>query len=158
MKRWTLFIGAVFLITGCTLEDSPKTSHFEHDHEVPHHWPDDLADAVSKIRIRLHPSGSPAALQQSDHEHHHDHEHEATDRTQTAQDEIADIVSWIPEIAADTNLSEQDWNQVDDAARSLSSEFNANGNEMTEANQVQALALCQLIEQLLQATPEHFHN
>ena len=53
MGKQLVFLSGLLIVIGCTPEDSPKTSNFEHDHEVAEHWPDGLADAAVKIRERL---------------------------------------------------------------------------------------------------------
>ena len=163
MRRVIILIGGVMILAGCAHEDDVKTSHFEHDHEVAAHWPDDLADAAAKIRERLgldvaNPSpaeADPHAPHDSEeqHDHHHeDHHHEEPDTE--PGDEVADIVSWVPEIAADTNLSEQDWIPLDNAAASLGANLHAANNELTKANREQAIAFCELIEQSIGKIPE----
>ncbi|MEZ6089994.1 MAG: hypothetical protein R3C05_18605 [Pirellulaceae bacterium] len=127
----TLMLCAV----GCGDQDTAKTSHFEHDHEVAGHWPADLADAATKLRERLSPS-----------------DQSQTTTTHVA-DEIADIVSWVPEIAADTDLSEEDWIPLDNAARSLSANLRATNNELTISSQTQIAALCELIDQSVGKIP-----
>jgi len=124
-------------LLGCAGEDTAKTSHFEHDHEVAPHWPKDLADAAAKIRQRLDTSEPSSA------------------ETERHADEIAEIVSWVPEIAADTNLSERDWIPLDRAADSLSANLRATGNELTDSNRRQTVALCVLIEQSLGKIPDN---
>ena len=133
MRVVVVLICGFTLLVGCVSQDTAKTSHFEHDHEVAAHWPDGLADAAAQIRGRLertdhdhsraHQHGHPHDEGHHD-DHHHDHHHDPGD-------EIADIVSWVPEIAADTNLSEQDWIPLDDAAESLSANLRAADNELT---------------------------
>src|SRR6056297_1250910 len=125
-----IFFGCA-LLAGCDSEDQAKTSHFEHDHEVAPHWPNDLADAAVRIRERL-----VASQQQPEH-------------SEQLAEEIAEIVSWVPEIAADTNLAEQDWVPLDNAAESLSANLRASGNELNESNRKKTVALCDLIEQSL---------
>jgi hypothetical protein len=152
MRKLLALFGGIAVLIGCAVEDAPKASHFEHDHEVAHHWPDDLADAAAKIRERL----VPPELGDGHDDHHegHVHQHDDEDVSQNPQDEIADIVIWVPEIAADTNLSEQDWNMLDNAARSLSADLSETGNELTKFNREQTLALCDLIEQVLPRIPD----
>jgi hypothetical protein len=123
------------LLTGCANEEAAKTSLFEHDHEVAPHWPDGLEDTAAKIRQRIEASElSPSAAKQ---------------RT----DEIVDLISWVPEIAADTNLSEQDWLPLNSAAESLSANLRAANNEMTDSNRQQTAELCELIEQSITKIP-----
>ncbi|MEE2938572.1 MAG: hypothetical protein VYA84_21505 [Planctomycetota bacterium] len=121
------------LVVGCVHDGDSKTSHFEHDHEVAPHWPSDLADAADKLRRRLN---APVSEQSK----------------QVAK-EIADIVSWLPEIAADTNLSEQDWIPLDTASNSLSAKLQSTDNKMTDECRQQTVALCELIEQSLDKVP-----
>jgi hypothetical protein len=128
MCRATVVMSVLALFVGCAGEDAAKTSHFEHDHEVAPHWPSDLADAAAKIRERL-------AVNETKHLD-----------PQQAADEIADIVGWVPEIAADTDLSEQDWIPLDQAAESLSANLRATKNALNDANRTQAIALCELLE------------
>lgn len=121
------------LVVGCVHDGESKTSHFEHDHEVAPHWPSDLADAANKLRTRL---DAPVS-----------------DQSKQVAKEIADIVSWVPEIAADTNLSEQDWIPLDTASDSLAAKLRSTDNEMTDECRRQTVALCELIEQLLDKVP-----
>lgn len=171
MRKLLVLLGGVAALVGCGSEDTVKTSHFEHDHNVAHHWPDGLADAAAKIRERLgtpgrehvdghhdEHNGHDGQYAADDHPHGHDHRHRdhpshEHDRLNPS-DELADLVSWIPEIAADTNLTEQDWMILDNAARSLSAELSAAGNELTKSNRQQALELCELIEQSLPKIPD----
>lgn len=121
------------LVVGCVHDGESKTSHFEHDHEVAPHWPSDLADAADKLRTRL---DAPVS-----------------DQSKQVAKEIADIVSWVPEIAADTNLAEQDWIPLDTASNSLSAKLQSSDTEMTDECRRQTVALCELIEQLLDKVP-----
>lgn len=125
------------LLVGCggDAEGEAKTSHFEDDHEVAEHWPDDLADAALKLRTRL------------------DVTEEESSQGQPLVEEIADIVSWVPELAADTNLSEQDWIPLDNAAQALSANLRATDNQLTDSNRQQTVALCERIEQSLPKIP-----
>ena len=122
-------------LTGCTYDGDGKTSHFEHDHEVAAHWPNDLADAAAKIRERLNASASDP------------------EQSKQITKEIVDIVSWVPEIAADTNLSEQDWIPIDNAANSLSAKIRANDSEWTDEDRKQVVSFCELIDQSLDKIP-----
>ena len=136
ISRVGLVLLAISLLSGCGSEETAKTSLFEVDHEVAPHWPDGLEDAVAKIRQRLDaPESSP-------------------DEAKQRADEIADLVSWVAEIAADTNLPEQDWIPLDNAAESLSANLRATGNKLTDSNRQQTAALCELIEKSLAKIPD----
>ncbi|MEC8474407.1 MAG: hypothetical protein VXZ38_07155, partial [Planctomycetota bacterium] len=60
--------------------------------------------------------------------------------------EIIDIVSWVPEIAADTDLTEEDWIPIDEQAQSLSKRL-AKQENLDDDKQQFANQLCDLIEQ-----------
>lgn len=78
------------------------------EHSVPAHWPSDLEDADVKIQARMVwlRSVEPAPDQ--------------TISPDTAFKQLQEIVAWVPEIAADTPLSEADWMPVHQASESLS--------------------------------------
>ena len=100
MRSWHLVLFCSFLL-GCTTEVTQKKSHFEHDHELPDHWPRDLSDASLKIRDRvrfceLAPSSEDEMINQ-----------------------LTELVSWVPEIAADTDLSEQAWIPIDQRVQTV---------------------------------------
>lgn len=85
------------LLTGCGAE---RESLFEEEHDLPAHWPSSLADAADKIDKRLGRLGSVAS------ESNHATEQTAIDQ---CENELRDLVEWIPEVAADTDLSEVQW-------------------------------------------------
>ncbi|WP_404306994.1 hypothetical protein [Neorhodopirellula lusitana] len=90
------------LVVGCgEPEEAPKASHFEDDHAVAAHWPADLPDLSSKLRERLNQPHMDAA----------------------SLAEIKDLVSWTAEIAADTNLREDDWVPLYEAAENLTADL-----------------------------------
>ena len=73
---------------GC--QESKQSLYEEIDHQTHAHWPSDLVDADSNIRLRL----DLLALQPSD---------------KIVESELVDLVSWCAEVAADTDLTEQQW-------------------------------------------------
>jgi hypothetical protein len=126
----------IALLSGCVGEQTAKTSHFEHDHEIAAHWPANLADAAAKIRSRLDSARVDDA------------------KSNPHVKEIEEIVSWVPEIAADTDLAEQDWIPIDNAAEQLSSRLRASGYQMTPSNRGLIIALCEQIEGALVKIPD----
>ena len=54
---------------------------------------------------------------------HHDSRHDPAS-------EIVDLVSWVPEVAADTNLSEADWLPLYHASESLMANLRAAKDEL----------------------------
>ena len=85
------------MVLGCAEE---QDSLHELDHELPPHWPVSLSDAAAKIEERVAlDSSSPNQLD--------------------ARDELEDLVSWIPEIAADTDLTEAEWLPIYELSETL---------------------------------------
>jgi hypothetical protein len=101
---WMAFWGcAVATFIGC---GESKSSLHELDHVTPGHWPTDLADAASKMRDRLATLDEAGKALEGE--------------PKVAFDELSDLVQWVPEVAADTDLGETQWNklyQASEAAR-----------------------------------------
>ncbi len=94
------FIGTIAIgvcLLGCV--EGRKSTH-ELEHQVPAHWPVDLADAASKIEDRV------KAVENSDSD-------------DTPRKELAEIISWLPEVAADTAMREATWNEVNLACQRI---------------------------------------
>lgn len=86
---------------GCDVEH-----HGAAEHVVPEHRPSDIFDASEKIQmraIRLTSTPPPAG-----------------EEAQRLENELRDIVGWTPEIAADTDLTEEQWLPIYRAAEQLS--------------------------------------
>lgn len=100
--RTQLLAGCVVLLCGCGGE---QESLHEHDHELPAHWPSSITDTVDKVQERLELLTNDA---------------ERSDSTEDkAWTELRDLVEWAPEIAADTELSEEDWNPIYESSEVL---------------------------------------
>jgi len=94
-----LLCAGVIGILGC---GKSKDSLHEMDHVTPQHWPSSLSDAAEKIRERLsmlqvEPAGDGTS---------------SNPDPSTLLKELSDLVGWVPEVAADTDLAEQDWNKL----------------------------------------------
>lgn len=98
-----LLLPTVCGCSGSEVADADEDHHLEHF--VPHHKPANFAAAVEDIEHR--------AQHLSDHAGH-GHADEG-DEFQ----ELVDIVNWIPELAADSDLNEADWNKASFAATAL---------------------------------------
>lgn len=96
-KLFGVWLLSCLLLTGCGAE---KESLFEEEHDPPAHWPSSLTDAADNIEHRL--SRLESVRSESNHE---------TGRAGPAQfeSELRDLVEWIPEVAADTDLREEHW-------------------------------------------------
>ncbi len=73
------------LIVGCGSEEA---SLFEHDHVTPSHWPKDLSFAARRIEDAV---GAPQENQ-----------------LPFTYPQLVEMIGWIPEVAAETDLSESD--------------------------------------------------
>jgi hypothetical protein len=102
-----LILLLMLTLVGCQGEQ--LDSLHESDHVTPVHWPGDLDDAVRKIDERL------AILKSVDSTSGPD------ERSKNAQKELVDIVGWMPEVAADSFISETQWEPVNEASLELSS-------------------------------------
>lgn len=157
---------ACLLLGGCGTDDTaPKTSHFEHDHEVAEHWPNDLPDAAKKLRERLVwietgevPQYEQDSEQDSEQGSEQGSEQDSDDDRRDPNAEIFDLVSWVPEVAADTNLSEADWLPLYNASESLMANLRASGDGLSVQNQSQIESLCQLIDDAATKIPEQYNS
>ena len=77
-----------------------------HDHGIPDHKPATFAQAVEQLprRRRLVMSEFKAG--------HLDHAREAIQKLQ-------DVIRWLPELAADTDLGKSDWNTIQTVSRQM---------------------------------------
>jgi hypothetical protein len=96
-----LVIGLV--LAGCG--DGRESLH-ELAHVMPAHWPSDMADAANKISERL------VNLQ-------------AASDSSVVREELRNIIEWVPEIAADTDLPEQEWLPIYQLSETLRKHMNA---------------------------------
>jgi hypothetical protein len=99
-----LLVGLSMLacVLGCG--ESKKSLH-EMDHVTPAHWPTDLSDAANKLSERLKSVQANSA--------------EANQEARVALKELTDLVGWVPEVAADTDLAESDWVKLFEASESV---------------------------------------
>jgi hypothetical protein len=108
---------------GCSHDEHGKASHFEHDHEVAEHWPSDLGDLAEKLRGRLR--------------------EDADDAT---RHEVEDLVSWVGEVAADTDLSEADWVPLYERSEAITAELKRAGDNWSAELIAEIESLCVLID------------
>lgn len=112
-------------IAGCV--DGRKSTH-ELEHVVPEHWPTSLSDAADKIESRL---GSVRG---------------STVSNLLARDELMEIIGWLPEVAADTELREPVWNLIHDDCERIGLLIKQSGN-VTQA-EVDLRDLCERLREL----------
>ena len=125
-------VGIALLVGGCSA-DPDKASLFDHHHDTPAHWPDNLGDTADKIRERL--------VRLKDDE-------------QTTSDELTDLVAWAPEIAADTSLSESKWNPIFEASEELRARLEGNEGKWDSDARQRAEKLCALVDDVWLELPE----
>src|SRR6267378_2355946 len=106
-------IGAVcllsVLVAGCdTLE--PELAAGDAVHHLPEHRPQSFTDAVRAVRSRLAKLSAEGAIE---------------NRQQFAREaqELRDIIQWLPELAAETDLRKADWDRVHSASRRLAARW-----------------------------------
>jgi hypothetical protein len=111
---FVIAITAVFGASGCTHGDSRPTSRNggaesavqEDDHHQPSHKPRDFRGALAALHERctkLLKSPVPKSVE-----------------AQKEFDETRDIVGWLPELAADSDLSRAEWDRVNEHSKKLS--------------------------------------
>lgn len=99
------------VLTGCF--GGPETDHHEPvEHFVPDHWPADLLDAAAKIAERASVLAGQSTESRTDGS--------GSDRRPMIEQELRDVVGWVPEIAADTPLTEAQWMVVHEASEATS--------------------------------------
>ena len=89
-------------IAGCV---EGRSSTHELEHVVPAHWPINLSDAADKIDARI------AVIEAQSSE------------SAQARNELIEIISWLPEVAADTALPEADWSTLNVACQNIESQL-----------------------------------
>jgi hypothetical protein len=95
---------ALWLLAGCNSGTSGPTQ--EDAHQVPPHKPAGFVEAVPALRDRL------AEFQKND---------SALDREARRKQvgEFKDIIQWLPELAAETDLRKADWDIVNAASKRM---------------------------------------
>ncbi len=129
-----LLVCGLVLSGGCsgTAGDAPVAEHF-----VPEHWPADLVDAADKLRDRA------AALSETGLD-----DVAIEKRSPTiVLSELRDIVGWVPEIAADTDLTEEQWIPIHVASESLSRRLRQGGAKLDPATLAELDRYCELLRE-----------
>lgn len=99
-------IAICMLLTGCQGKESAE----EEDHHIPEHLPADFDQALTRIELLVAHLGTGIALVKMPTE-------------VNVHTELRDVVRWLPELAAQSDLAEEDWNQVDRATVDLIEKF-----------------------------------
>lgn len=105
-KLYWLAIPLLLLAAGCGEE---QQSLHEDDHHKPDHWPTGMVDMADKLEHRLTQLNSNAQL--------------PDEHRNTTMEELADLASWAPEFAADTDMTESDWVPIYTISEKLRKQF-----------------------------------
>ena len=105
------------LLTGCT-QPSESAAEEEHlEHHIPEHKPRSYTETVKELDSRMRwllNHSQKAEIPQK-------------------QQELAEIIDWVPELAADSELKHKDWNEVQQLSTEIKSVF-----QQTDFSQVDA--------------------
>lgn len=99
----------IAVIAGCVSAPPPPTAE---DHAQPAHHPGAFLQAIDAIEDRAAVVGAGGDA--------------------TARCEFADIVRWLPMLAADTELCRADWDRVQDISVALAGDIEAPGSRPPE--------------------------
>lgn len=113
-QRWCC---SIFLLTafslGCVAE---KESLHEMDHELPPHWPQNMEDAAQKIEQRLGQLENKESLE-------------------TTREQLSDLITWAPEVAADTDLPELEWVPIYELSETLRHHLSAKDISLSDCRE-----------------------
>lgn len=162
-------MAAVALSVGC------QSAHEDHDHIVYFHKPADVKHAVARLteihKAMLsagplpppqefethgsghhhHSHGDHGHDHDHDHDHEHDHEHEHEIVSVGIFEEWCDVVRWLPSIAANSDMNQTEWDQINAGCKSLSSLVSSlSGNQSDAEKRKIYVAHEQEIQQMLQ--------
>ena len=96
-----MLVALMLQITGCSpeQEDHDEESHF------PPHWPNTFLVAADRLQqIATNPTGTPTLAE-------------------NVEQELTDLVDWLPELLADSDITKEDFDKIDAWAFPLSIEF-----------------------------------
>ena len=84
-----------------------RTEHDDHEEEshFPPHWPKSFLVAADRLeQITTNPTGTPSLAE-------------------NIEQELVDLIDWLPELLADSDISKEDFDKIDEWAFPLSIEF-----------------------------------
>ena len=123
LLAFALGLTAAFSVAGCGAEkpaaiagiSSDKSAEHHdhehdhlHDHGIPDHKPASFAEAAQQLARRQRLVIGEFKVGHLDH-------------AQEAIQKLHDVIRWLPELAADTDLGEADWNAVQSLSRQMES-------------------------------------
>jgi hypothetical protein len=99
--RWIAVIGLVMPLAGC----SPEHDEHEEESHFPPHWPKTFLVATDRLEQIAANANSTSSLAES------------------IEQELTDLVDWLPELLADSDISKEEFDKIDAWAFPLSIEF-----------------------------------
>ena len=106
----TLLLLAVMCVSGCV---TPNPDYVDADEEKSHSLPDHHPQTFRRAVVDIGQRGDALTSGMLD---------DASLKIQLRQ--LLDIVRWLPELAAETDLGRRDWERLNDTAQSLARELN----------------------------------
>ncbi len=139
--RWLSVALLLLCLVGCGGASTAQHDDDEEHHHIPAHRPRDLAAAVVQLEER--PAALLKAIDSKD------------GNVETLFSELRDIVRWVPEIAADSDMKKQPWDEVHTAAQKLEELLPQNAAAFSElkAGSTQEAEWRRLVGQLKQLAP-----
>ncbi len=138
--RWLNLWIVVCVALTCVGCEPAKESLHEHEHEIPAHWPASPGDAATKIRSRMEvlsrgsqvagPTEASGAAKNNVH----------------AAEELYDLVTWTPEIVADTDVTEAMWQPIYDRSEKLRTLLEGPKDELDAATGSEIVQLCEQLD------------
>lgn len=133
---WRGFALAVVWLSGCGTQDLASTAdHLEH--EIPAHRPADFPSAVAALETRFAEFAPNSATTAAD----------------TRRVELRDIVRWLPEIAGDSDLRKQQWEQACACAAEMERVIESPMNEQRAFSDAEQARLGDLLNKLKSLVP-----
>ena len=139
--RWSFIVlicGAVGFIGCSSSEESHDDEHLEHF--VPAHKPKHFEELVEQLALRFPRLATPPATSEAD------------DR-EIARQELSDIICWIPELAADSELIKADFDSAVGTGSKLAAVY-AGKLEPKKSQGVDVAEFEPLIEELRKLVPK----
>lgn len=123
---------SIALLGSSTIGCQKGAGQEEEAHHIPAHLPANFEQALARIEQLVAHLKDGAVLEQKPTE-------------VTVETELRDVVRWLPELAAQSDLKEADWNVVDEATRDLIDSF-SQAKEPPEKWMVQGETLAKIAQ------------
>ena len=129
-----MIIWVLAVVTGCS---GPAPDHDEEAHAVPAHHPRTFRRAVADIGRR----GPPLTAGTLD-----------VESRELQRRQLLDIVRWLPELAADTELGRRDWERVNEVSKTLAASLESFADPAVQGHD--SATLSAVVEEALKTLTE----